>query len=129
MGPARWSVQEQFQGTGPTGFGAASSGRPVLGRRLLQRRSGFVTRWARDSTVHASYAPNLHARAWGRVANLLDKHIAVLGAGAVGCVVIDTLAATGVGKITVVDPDEYASDNVFRHVLDPAYIDLTSLRR
>ncbi|AVY92760.1 hypothetical protein DAI18_00875 [Microvirgula aerodenitrificans] len=60
----------------------------------------------------------------GASLELLNKHIAVLGVGAVGSVVVDTLAAAGVGKLTVVDPDEYAADNVFRHVLDPMYIDL-----
>lgn len=60
----------------------------------------------------------------GASLELLNKHIAVLGVGAVGSVVVDTLAAAGVGKLTVVDSDEYAADNVFRHVLDPMYIDL-----
>lgn len=55
---------------------------------------------------------------------LLGKHVVVLGAGAVGSVVVDTLAATGVGKLTVVDNDEYSEDNVFRHILEPLYIDL-----
>jgi hypothetical protein len=54
---------------------------------------------------------------------LFGKHVAVLGAGAVGCVVVDTLAAAGVGKLTVVDSDEYSADNVFRHLLAPLYID------
>jgi hypothetical protein len=69
---------------------------------------------------HASY---MRERG-GASLDLLGKHVAVLGAGAVGSVVIDTLAAAGVGKLTVVDHDEYSEDNVFRHVLDPLYIDL-----
>ena len=60
----------------------------------------------------------------GASLNLLNKHVVVLGAGAVGSVVVDTLAATGVGKLTVVDHDEYSEDNVFRHILEPLYIDL-----
>jgi hypothetical protein len=59
----------------------------------------------------------------GASLDLLGKHVAVLGAGAVGSVVIDNLAAAGVGKLTVVDSDEYSSDNVFRHVLEPNYVD------
>ncbi|MCZ9335563.1 ThiF family adenylyltransferase, partial [Klebsiella pneumoniae] len=38
--------------------------------------------------------------------------------------VIDTLAAAGVGHITVVDNDEYSEDNVFRHLLEPLYVGL-----
>lgn len=60
----------------------------------------------------------------GASLNLLSKHVVVLGAGAVGSVVVDTLAAAGVGKLTVVDHDEYSEDNVFRHVLQPLYIDM-----
>lgn len=69
---------------------------------------------------HASY---MRERG-GATLDLLGKHVAVLGAGAVGSVVIDTLAAAGIGKLTVVDHDEYSEDNVFRHVLNPLYIDL-----
>ncbi|MDP1756527.1 MAG: ThiF family adenylyltransferase [Pseudohongiella sp.] len=58
----------------------------------------------------------------GASLELLGKHVAILGCGAVGSVVADTLAAAGVGKLTLVDADEYSEDNVFRHVLDPAYI-------
>ena len=60
----------------------------------------------------------------GASLDLLHRHVVVLGAGAVGSVVVDTLAAAGVGKLTVVDHDEYSEDNVFRHVLQPLYIDM-----
>lgn len=59
----------------------------------------------------------------GASLELFGKHVVVLGVGAVGSVVVDTLAASGVGKLTVVDNDEYSADNVFRHVLAPLYID------
>lgn len=60
----------------------------------------------------------------GASLSLLNKHVVVLGAGAVGSVVVDTLAAAGVGQLTVVDHDEYSEDNVFRHILPPLYIDM-----
>lgn len=59
----------------------------------------------------------------GASLELFGKQVAVLGAGAVGSVVVDTLAAAGVGKLTVVDYDEYSADNVFRHLLEPLYVD------
>ncbi|MGI4858966.1 MAG: ThiF family adenylyltransferase [Janthinobacterium lividum] len=55
----------------------------------------------------------------GASIELLGKHVAILGCGAVGSYVADTLACSGVGKITLVDYDEYSEDNVFRHVLPP----------
>lgn len=71
------------------------------------------------------HTPNYMRERGGASLDLLEKHVVVLGAGAVGCVVVDTLAASGVGKITVVDPDEYSEDNVFRHLLQPMYIDFS----
>lgn len=61
----------------------------------------------------------------GASPELFEKHVAVLGAGAVGSVVVDTLAAAGVGNLTVVDCDVYSADNVFRHLLEPTHIDTT----
>jgi ThiF family len=55
----------------------------------------------------------------GASLDLLEKHVAVLGCGAVGSVVADALAAAGIGKLTLVDHDDYSEDNVFRHLLDP----------
>lgn len=69
------------------------------------------------------HAPHYMRERGGALLELFGKHVAVLGAGAVGSVVVDTLAATGVGKLTVVDSDEYSADNVFRHLLEPLYID------
>lgn len=70
------------------------------------------------------HTPNYMRERGGASLDLLGKHVAVLGAGAIGCVVVDTLAAAGVGKLTVVDHDDYSEDNVFRHLLQPLYIDI-----
>lgn len=69
------------------------------------------------------HAPHYMRERGGASLELFRKHVAVLGAGAVGSVVVDTLAAAGVGKLTVVDYDEYSADNVFRHQLPPLYVD------
>lgn len=69
------------------------------------------------------HAPHYMRERGGASLELFGKHVAVLGAGAVGSVVVDTLAAAGVGKLTVVDSDEYSADNVFRHLLAPLYVD------
>ena len=70
------------------------------------------------------HTPNHMRERGGASLDLLGKHVVVLGAGAVGSVVVDSLAAAGVGKLTVVDHEEYSEDNVFRHVLPPLYVDL-----
>lgn len=82
----------------------------------LERRAPVAPLTARRQT-----ASHMRERG-GASLELLSKHVAVLGCGAVGSVVADTLAAAGVGTLTLVDADEYSEDNVFRHVLDPVYI-------
>lgn len=69
------------------------------------------------------HAPQYMRERGGASLELFGKHVAVLGAGAVGSVVVDTLAAAGIGRLTVVDYDEYSADNVFRHLLPPLYVD------
>jgi len=46
-----------------------------------------------------------------------QRHILVLGAGALGSPVIDQLAKAGVGCISVVDPDLLSTANIGRHLL------------
>jgi hypothetical protein len=59
----------------------------------------------------------------GAPKNLKNKHIAVIGCGSVGSFVADTLASSGIGQLTLIDSDDYSEDNVFRHLLDPFFID------
>jgi hypothetical protein len=59
----------------------------------------------------------------GASAAMYSKHVVVIGCGAIGAVVADALAATGVGRLTLVDSDDFSEDNVFRYILDPFWID------
>ncbi len=43
--------------------------------------------------------------------------IAVSGGGSIGGTLIDILARTGVGSLTLIDPENFAEENVGRHVL------------
>lgn len=70
------------------------------------------------------HTPSYMRERGGASLELLGKHIVVLGCGAVGSVVADSLASTGVGRLTLVDGDDYSEDNVFRHIIDPGFIDL-----
>lgn len=60
----------------------------------------------------------------GASLELLGTHVVVFGCGAVGSEIADALATSGVGRLTLVDPDILSEDNVFRHVLPPGWIDL-----
>lgn len=48
---------------------------------------------------------------------LHDAHVLVIGAGGLGCPVMQTLAATGIGHITVWDDDTVALSNIHRQIL------------
>lgn len=51
---------------------------------------------------------------------LAQRHVAIVGIGAVGSFVADLLARSGVGRMTLVDGDVMRVGNSIRHVLDPA---------
>ncbi|MDK8879863.1 ThiF family adenylyltransferase [Corynebacterium sp. MSK008] len=48
---------------------------------------------------------------------LYDAHVLVIGAGGLGCPIMQTLAATGVGHITVWDDDTVDITNIHRQIL------------
>lgn len=49
-------------------------------------------------------------------------HVAVIGCGSVGSEIADALASIGIGKLTLVDPDFFDVENVFRHALGKSAI-------
>ena len=50
-------------------------------------------------------------------ARLLSSSVSVVGAGGLGGLVIELLARLGIGKITIIDGDRFAEDNLNRQVL------------
>lgn len=101
-----------------------AGGRSLVGVTFTANR-GVVDKKARVTPLTTRrHTPSYMRERGGGSLGLLGKHVVVVGAGAVGSVVVDTLAAAGVGQLTVVDHDEYTEDNVFRHILQPLYIDM-----
>lgn len=62
------------------------------------------------------------ARLYGKggLGRLARAHVCVIGLGGVGCWVVEALARTGIGKLTLVDMDEVCLSNITRqlHALD-----------
>lgn len=52
-----------------------------------------------------------------------QKHVVVLGAGALGSPVVEQLAKAGIGKITLVDSDIMETANLGRHLLGTQHVD------
>jgi molybdopterin-synthase adenylyltransferase len=50
-------------------------------------------------------------------ARLLGAHVAIVGAGGIGCPAIAYLAAAGVGTLRVIDPDTVSLSNLQRQIL------------
>lgn len=50
-------------------------------------------------------------------ARLTAAHVLIIGAGGLGCTVIPALAAAGVGRLTIMDPDQVEMSNLHRQTL------------
>ncbi len=44
-------------------------------------------------------------------------HMAIVGLGTIGGALVDILVRTGVGRLTLIDPEDFAAENVGRHIL------------
>jgi len=67
-------------------------------------------------------ANNIFARNPEERNALSPKHIAIAGCGSIGGTVADIAARTGVGTLTLIDPDMVSPENIGRHVLTSSAI-------
>lgn len=86
----------------------------VVTLRAWQAASGDIT-LARVQSASQSRA-TLSLRAGSRAAELSNSRVVVIGAGAIGSFLCDQLARSGVGEITIYDPDEVRPGNLVRHL-------------
>lgn len=87
----------------------------VLPHIKLQRQFGGNKVEHHD--VMRADASWIHGRDAPEIAPLFDKRVLMIGAGSLGSEVAQLLAKTGVGSITLVDPELLDYSNVGRHVL------------
>lgn len=73
----------------------------------------------RKSISYDRYARQIILKRFGEEAQskLSSAHIIVIGAGGLGCPVLQYLVSAGIGRITVVDDDKVALHNIHRQVL------------
>ncbi len=51
-----------------------------------------------------------------------DKHVCLIGAGSLGSEIARTLVKSGIGHLTIIDPDHLAWDNIARHALGAQHV-------
>lgn len=58
-------------------------------------------------------------RLYGRQAlqKFMDSHVCVIGVGGVGSWAVESLARSGIGQITLIDPDEVSESNINRQLV------------
>lgn len=76
----------------------------------------LINFFSRQLTFFSSYEDKNNSR-YDYQTKLLKAHVAILGLGSIGCVVLDGLARAGVGKFTLVDRDQVEPSNLTRQVL------------
>ncbi len=97
------------------GSDSANSSRSChLSRLLLTPPPG--RKW-RSHTQGQQFARNQ------RICELVrSRHLAVVGLGSGGSAIADMAGRTGIGKLTLIDPEELAPENLGRHVLGTSSI-------
>lgn len=87
---------------------------------LTNRR---ITCYNRDIFLKAILLVNIRfggiARLYGQQAleTFQKSHVCVIGVGGVGSWVVESLARSGIGKITMIDPDEVSESNINRQLV------------
>lgn len=102
----------------------SAGGNSLIGAVFDAKKCGIDPEAAVAPLTIRRHTPSYMRARGGASLDLMGKHVAVLGCGAVGSVVADALAAAGVGRLTLIDHEDYSEDNVFRHVLSPFWIDV-----
>ena len=102
----------------------AAGGLSVIGVAFGARDGRVDPKAAVTPLTVRRHSPTYMRERGGASLDLYGKHVVILGCGAVGGVVADLLASVGVGHLTLVDGDDYSEDNVFRHILDPLWVDI-----
>jgi hypothetical protein len=104
-------VFSQPRSEGVSAFGIRFTSRG--GRHPLLEPGGWAPR---PFLAHRHIVSHLRVRG-GAATSLSNAHVAVIGCGSVGSRISEQLAQSGVGKLTLVDPDVFTAENIYRHVL------------
>ncbi|TKU68818.1 ThiF family adenylyltransferase [Citrobacter sp. TBCS-14] len=92
------------------------------GKKTLPLKDVHLRNWnLKAFTVSLFNKERLMPRS-GANSSLGDKNILLIGCGSVGGEIADKLAASGIGRMTLSDPDTLTLDNLYRHILAPMHV-------
>jgi sulfur-carrier protein adenylyltransferase/sulfurtransferase len=103
-------------------FIAKSGRRQVGGTHILSRFkiAQFPVHRCRATRADSEY---LVARTTGAISSQVRSvRVAIIGCGALGATIAQTLAQAGISKLTLLDAEVFNVENIGRHVLDASYI-------
>jgi hypothetical protein len=103
-------------------FPRAAGGRSLVGMSFNTRGGQLDAAGATTPIMVLRHTASYMRERGGASPAVSTRHVVVLGCGSVGSEVADALASSGVGKLTLVDPDIMSEDNVFRHALGRNWI-------
>jgi hypothetical protein len=87
----------------------------IIGKQSLRRDRTANTRLPeRDHTSESSHARQALVTGTDGNARLRDSHVAVVGAGGIGSLLIEDLANEGIGTLSIIDPDVVEKSNLSR---------------
>ncbi|GAM14274.1 ThiF family adenylyltransferase [Mesobacillus selenatarsenatis] len=75
-----------------------------------------IKRWNKEHLIERT----------GGEASIIDKHVVIVGTGAVGGEITVRMAKAGVKKLTLIDNDTYSLENIHRHPLGSEHVYIKS---
>ncbi|EGX6618162.1 ThiF family adenylyltransferase [Salmonella enterica subsp. enterica serovar Newport] len=118
-----WLIFNALTPSGMTWFGIYFSLKStVKGRKHLPFKESHLVEWELTPLEVSTFNQDRLMPRSGAEQSLLRKKVLLVGCGSVGGEIADKLAASGIGHITLCDPDYLSLNNLYRHILSPAYV-------
>ncbi|HBX4416843.1 MULTISPECIES: ThiF family adenylyltransferase [Enterobacteriaceae] len=118
-----WLIFNAQTPSGKTWFGIHFALKnAVQGKKHLPFKASHIEEWVLKALPVLTFNKERLMPRSGANQSLLGKKVMLVGCGSVGGEVADKLAASGVGHIHLCDPDSLSLNNLYRHILPPAFV-------
>ncbi|ENG6286405.1 ThiF family adenylyltransferase [Yersinia enterocolitica] len=118
-----WVIFNAQTPSGKTWFGIHFARKnSSQGKKRLPLSEPELTSWTLKAVAVSLFNKERLMPRSGANQELQNKKVLLIGCGSVGGEIADKLAASGVGEITLSDPDKFSMDNIYRHILSLNYV-------